>query len=151
MNVPAKKKAAGRYFTSIVAETKGRELPQVFMKCNASTLVPFGAENIVVSPHEDVSDVLKIFAPAQKPIKFGVHVAMKHIAHGNDLPRLKILQQGGEALQVVLVDLLRNRNAGFSKMPCFAKVKIGHDERLFLLPINGPFGGKPKRLVQEFM
>ena len=64
---------------------------------------------------------------------------------------MKILQQFNEALQVFLVYLLRHGDACFPKVPGFAKVKIGEDQRLLFFPIDGAGGGKPKVLAFQDM
>jgi hypothetical protein len=76
---------------------------------------------------------------------------VKQIAYGNNLLRLKIVNQRYKPLQVFFKNSLWNGNACFAEVTGFSKMKVGYNERFFGFPKRTALGGKPKSLIPDFM
>lgn len=104
--------------------------------------VPAGRQYIVVADHQFNLEVCKITAPSFKQFHFEILPAVKKIAHNDESCCFKVLHRIGKPLHIFLKNILGYGNAMLAKMTCFAKMKIGEDERAGFFPKNTPAGGE---------
>src|SRR5687767_2425707 len=106
------------------------------MNYNILFYIPFLLKNIVIAPHEIYMQISKIFSPPGKKIQLLIRIAVEHVANHYQSIRLEKLNLRHEPLHILSEYKLRNRNPFFSEMSCFAKVKIRHNQTLFIFPEN---------------
>jgi len=114
-------------------------------------LVPFILQDIVVAFYQPDGEIGKIVAPFLKQVELFIGMAVKHIAHYDELAGLEVLQLAYEALEVFFVYRLRHRDARFPEMACFAKMQIGYDKGLFLFPEYHALRRKPVTLLLQLI
>ena len=95
---------------------------------------------IMIAFYQQEADSRKIISPSFEPVQFFVLPAVKKIANDDQLFGLKMLNTRHQALQVFLINVLRNSNTGFSEMPGLAKMKIRKDQCLLFFPENTAMG-----------
>jgi len=93
----------------------------------------------------------KIFAPFHKKLQFFIGRAVKQVAGNQQLCRFEQLYLRKQSQEVFLIYMLRNRNAGFSKMAGLAKMKIRSDQRFFFFPKQTTLGRKPEMISMNDM
>ena len=76
-------------------------------------------------------------------------MAVKKIAHNDQLLRFKVLHLGSKPLNIFFKNCLRYSNAVLAKVSRLAKVQIRKDECFFFFPKNTPAGRKQKAVVED--
>ena len=83
-----------------------------------------------------------LHAPSGKIIPLAILSAVEKIPKNEQPVRWMQLEEPGEAIQIILVDLPGGRQTGFSKVAGFAKVQIRQNEGAFSRPPDGFFWQK---------
>lgn len=108
--------------------------------------IPFSFKDIMVAECQQHSQGVEVAPPLCKEIQLTIGTAVEHIAHHDQTGGLKVLDMHHQPLHVVFEYRLRYSNARLAEMPRFPEMKIGDDQRLFLLPKYRSAGSEAERL-----
>ena len=115
-------------------------LPEIrIANLNPTGSIPICCQDIMVSLDQQDPQIGKIVPPFLKPVHFFIGPAMKQVTYDDQLPRAKVLDLTQQAVQVFLINCLRDGNSELSEMPGLPKMQIGEDQGLLVFPIEATF------------
>lgn len=82
----------------------------------------------MIAFHQSQMQIAKVVSPFYKKFQLLIFLAMKKISYNYQLFGLVKLQLAYQPLHVFFIHILRNSNTGFTKMTCFAKMKIRYNQ-----------------------
>lgn len=126
-------------FGDVMDKAECSPLQMFFVHFDARLFVPVLFEDIVIAFDQVYVDAGQVLAPSSEKRQFAVLSTVKKISHDEQLPGLEILYLRQQPVKVFLVDGGWHGDTGFAEMSCFAKMKIGEDERFFLFPEDATF------------
>src|SRR6476620_4727441 len=96
----------------------------IICQCDAGVVVPLVFKNIVVAFNQEYFQIMKTLPPLPEPVQLRIGMAVKKIAHNDQLCRFEILKELNQPLKVFTVNALGYRDARLPEMSRLAKMKI---------------------------
>jgi len=126
-------------FGDVVYKTECFQLQVFFMHFDTCLFIPILFQDVMVAFDQANVDIGKVISPSPEEGQLVVLAAVKKISYDEQLQGLKILYLRQQPMKVLFIDGGWHRDTGFTKMSCFAKMKIGEDERFFFFPKDTTF------------